>query len=84
MVLNTSLEYRINSWLDQPVTSNNGNLLVEIENEYLNYLYRDYCDDYFSKIKNIIISSGNSITNEEEFKDRVIYLLYKYCQNELS
>lgn len=80
MVLDTSLEYRINTWLDQPVTSNNGNLLVEIENQYFNYLYRDYCDDYFSKIKNIIVSGGNTITNEEEFKDRVIYLLYKYCQ----
>ena len=80
MVLNKSLEYRINTWLDQPITSNNGNLLVEIENQYFNYLYRDYCEDYFSKIKKIIVSSGNTIANEEEFKDRVIYLLYKYCQ----
>ena len=49
MVLNNSLEYRINTWLDQPITSNNGNLLVEIENQYFNYLYETIVKVIFQK-----------------------------------
>ena len=37
----------------------------------------------FFKNKNIIVSSGNTIANEEEFKDRVIYLLYNMSKKTL-
>ena len=83
MISNKSLEYRVNKWLDKPIMSNNGHLLTKIDDECVNYFYRDYCYDYFLKLKKIIINSGNTILNEEEFKDRVIYLLYKYCEDEL-
>ena len=69
----------VNNWLNKPVVSNNGILYHKNnENELLEYTYSDYCEDFYFKIKSEIIKSKNVILNEEEFKDRVIYLLYKY------
>lgn len=82
--MNNDLERLVNNWLDKPVKCNNGILYHKNnENIPLEYTYNDYCEDFYFKIKNKIIKGGNTILNEEEFKDRIIYLLYKYSQYEL-
>lgn len=81
--MQSTLEHLVNDWLVKPVKSNNGILYHENENEVLEYTYNDYCEDFYFKIKNKLIKNGNTILHEEEFKDRVIYLLYKYSQHEL-
>ena len=81
--MQSTLEHIVNDWLEKPVKSNNGILYHENENEILEYTYNDYCEDFYFKIKNKLIKNGNTILHVEEFKDRVIYLLYKYSQHEL-
>ena len=77
-------ERLVNNWLEQPVKSNNGILYQEHNgDEVLEYTYSDYCEDFYFKIKSKLIKNGNTILHEEEFKDRVIYLLYKYSKHEL-
>ena len=81
--MQNKLERLVNDWLEKPVVSNNGILYHENDNdELLEYTYNDYCEDFYFKIKNKLIKNGNTIMNEEEFKDRVIYLLYKYSNND--
>lgn len=82
--MKSRFESVVNNWLDSSIVSNNGILYHKNnEKELLEYTYSDYCEDFYFKIKNEIIKKGNSIQDEEEFKDRVIYLLYKYSQHEL-
>ena len=47
MLSSKSIEYRVNEWLDKPINSNNGYLLI---NETIKYTYRDYCGDFYYKI----------------------------------
>ena len=75
--MQTELERNVNDWLNKSVKTNNGVLNID-------YLYIDYCDDFYFKIKEVLLKNGNTILNEEEFKDKVIYFLYKYSQHELS
>ena len=82
--MQNNLERCVNNWLEKPVLSNNGMLYQNNINKYdqpLEYTYGDYCNDFYFKIKKRIIKNGNTILREEEFKDIVIYLLYKYSQN---
>lgn len=79
MFLSSSIEYRVNEWLDKPVISNNGYLLI---NKTQEYTYRDYCDDFYYKIITLLSKNNNNLFNEDEFKDRIIYFLYKHCQHE--
>tara|TARA_Y100000389_G_C17120497_1_gene345200 strand:+ start:190 stop:453 length:264 start_codon:yes stop_codon:yes gene_type:complete len=82
--MQSNLEQNVNDWLIKPVASNNGNLKIKYHDGISDYLYSDYCEECYDKIKEITLKNGNKILNEEEFKDRVIYLLYKYSQHELS
>lgn len=81
-IMSSKLEYLVNNWLDKTITSNNGIILLNYNNEIYNYTYRDYCNHFYSKISDLVRKNNHDIINEEEFKDRVIYFLYKYCQNE--
>lgn len=78
--MQSNLERLVNNWLQQPVKCNNG---ILYNSNLLEYTYHDYCEDFYLKLKNKVTKHGNTIEDEEEFKDRVIYLLYKYSQHEL-
>ena len=79
MFTSSTIEYRVNEWLDKPVISNNGYLIIDETREYT---YREYCDEFYHKIINVLSNNNNNLFNEDEFKDRIIYFLYKYCQHE--
>jgi hypothetical protein len=75
----SSIEYRVNEWLDKPVISNNGYLMID---KTIDYTYRDYCDEFYYKLLTLLSNNNNKLFIEDEFKDRIIYFLYKYCQHE--
>tara|TARA_R110002072_G_scaffold183824_2_gene340065 strand:- start:735 stop:977 length:243 start_codon:yes stop_codon:yes gene_type:complete len=77
MISPSSIEYRVNEWLDKPVISNNGYLIIDTA---LEYTYRHYCDEFYYKIRTLLSNNNHSLFNEDEFKDRTIYFLYKYCE----
>jgi len=68
--------YSFNDWQEKNMKDlggdikNNNNSVKNVE--YLNYFYNE--------IKRLIISSGYSITNEKEFRNKIGCLLYKISE----
>ena len=71
------LEHKINNWLNEEIHSNIDHI-YKTDTDYEIYRNIDYCDDFFDIILNIIKKNNYDITKQEELKDSIIYLLYKY------
>lgn len=71
------LEHKVNNWLNKEVHSNIDHI-YETSTDYEIYRNFNYCDDFFDIIINIIKKNNYDITKQEELKDNITYLLYKY------
>ena len=78
--MSTQLVYNVNNWLEKTIVSNNGELYTYDEYDITEYKYFHFCDELFESLKKIITNNGNELLEEDVFKDRLTYLVYKYSQ----
>ena len=67
-------ELRINSWLDSPVDNDYSDPLY-IENDNDNHTF---CNNFSDDILKLTIDGGFTIKNENQLRDDIIELIYKY------
>ena len=77
---NTILETRVNNWLFKEVIGNNGELYTCNDLELEKFRNNDYCQELFNKIIKLLKKHNHVLEQEELFKDRLIYCVYKYSQ----
>ena len=80
MLDNMSLENDVNNWLFKSIVGNNGELYQYTGYELDVFRNSDYCQELFSKIIEILKKNNYVLQDEERFKDRLIYIIYKYSE----
>ena len=76
----SSLENDVNNWLIKSVVGNNGELYHYNGYELDVFRNNDYCEELFLKIIDLLKKNNYVLEDQERFKDRLIYLVYKYSQ----
>ena len=75
-----SLENRVNNWLNKSIVGNNGELYNNYGYELEVFKNSAYCEELFLKILDLLKINNYVLEDQERFKDRFIYLVYKYSQ----
>ena len=82
-VTNITKEYIVNEWLDKTINGNNGPLKIyDDTNNKIHYRNFHYCNEFYYMIHNFLKSKGYDIIDDDVFRDKLTYIIYKFSLHE--
>ena len=76
------MEDRVNNWLDKTIANNNGVVMIYDGYEIIESKNFMFCNQIFSKIIDYLKSNKLELYDDDEFRDMLTYIIYKYSHHE--